>query len=592
MNKENEVIKKKMESLISLLDKWNYEYYALNQSSVEDAVYDKYLKELQQLELDYNLILSNSPTQKAGYKASPKFRPVTRENPMLSLDSVDNYDNLLKFDERIKKILKTDEEIEYVCEWKIDGLSISLIYQNHQLTQISTRGNGVIGEDVTFNKSLIKNIPFFLKEIADCEVRGEIYMSKEEFFRLNEELKKTDKKLLANPRNAASGSLRTLIPLQDRSLNFFAYQLFGGKGEARNISNVPSMTFNHDLKNQLNCLLKLENLGFSVSPDYQVCENIKKVEEFIEIQKNKRENLDFESDGIVVKVNDYSAYEKLGQTSRFPRWAIAYKFPALIASSQIKNICVEVSRNGRITYVAEIEPTILQGSKISKVTLHNYAFINNLRLNIGDEILIKKAGDVIPQIIQVTKLNNDVVWQPPISCPSCDSKLKWNSTNIYQVCENEECSQKKINLLVHFASKNGIDIKGLSQKNIQKIYENNLLNGIADFYQLHSKKEELLELEGFKEKTVNNILNSVEDSKKKPFANLLTALGIPLLSSVKTQKLAKFYPDLSNFIAAIKNEEWEKFREILGEETQKELKNYFQKSKNSKLIEELNIFFV
>jgi DNA ligase (NAD+) len=575
MNKENEVIKKKMESLISLLDRWNYEYYSLNQPSVEDVVYDKNLKELQKLEIEYNLILPNSPTQKAGYKASPKFHQVTRENPMLSLDSVDNYDDLLKFDERIKKKLKTDEEVAYTCEWKIDGLSISLIYRNHRLAQVSTRGNGVIGEDVTFNKNLIKNIPFFLKDAANCEVRGEIYMKKEEFFRLNEELKKDDKKLLANPRNAASGSLRTLVPLQNRNLNFFAYQLV-----------------NNNLPSQLSCLMKLEKLGFSASPDYKLFKSIKETKEFIENQEKRRENLDFESDGIVIKVNDYSTYENLGQTSRFPRWAIAYKFAASINSSQIKNIYVEVSRSGRITYVAEIEPVILQGSKISKVTLHNYSFIRNLKLNIDDEVVIKKAGDVIPQITQVIKLKNSDSWLPPDNCPSCNSKLKWNSTNIYQVCENESCSQKNINRLVHFASKSGVDIKGLSQKNIQKIYENNLLSEISDFYLLHQKKEDLLKLEGFKEKTVSNILTSIEESKKKSFSNLLTALGIPLLSSVKAQKLTKFYPDLTSFIIAIKNENWERLREILGEETQKELKNYFQKPKNSKLVEELNVFFI
>ncbi|CAI2195734.1 14412_t:CDS:2, partial [Funneliformis geosporum] len=280
---------------------------------------------------------------------------------MLSLDSVDNYEDLL-----------------------------NLVYQNHQLIQISTRGNGTIGEDITFNKQLIKNIPFFLKEIADGEVRGEVYMQKEEFYRLNEELKKSGNKLLANPRNAAAGSLRTLVPLQGRNLHFFAYQLL-----------------NNDLPNQLTCLQKLEKLGFSVSPDYRLFRNIEKVANFIQEQAKKRENLDFESD--------------------------AYKFPASVTSSLVKKIYVEVSRSGRITYVAEIIPVILQGSKITKTTLHNYTFIHNLKLNIGDEVIIKKAGDVIPQITQT------------------------------------------VNYLAHFASKNGLDIKGISQKNIQKLYEKNLL---------------------------------------------------------------------------------------------------------------------
>jgi len=265
-------------------------------------MYDKHLKELRELETKYNFIFPNSPTQKAGHTASNRFRPVIRQIPMLSLDSVDNYEGLLKFDERVKKILKTEEEVEYICEWKIDGLSISLIYRNHQLVQVSTRGNGTIGEDITFNKELIRNIPFSLERVANCEVRGEVYMKKEEFARLNEELKKSGNKLLANPRNAASGSLRTLIPLQSRKLHFFAYQLFN--------SNLPT---------QSSCLKELEKLGFSVGPDYRVVKGIKKVGKFIEKQEEKREKLDFESDGIVVKVNDYSQYEKLGQTSRFPR---------------------------------------------------------------------------------------------------------------------------------------------------------------------------------------------------------------------------------------------------------------------------------
>jgi len=302
MNKKNEVLENRMKELIALIERWNYEYYVLNQPSVEDSVYDKHFKELQDLETKHNFFFPNSPTQKTGHAISNKFRPIVRQKPMLSLDSVDNYEDLLRFDQRVKKVLKTDKEIEYICEWKIDGLSVSLVYHNHQLTQISTRGNGIVGEDITFNKGLIKNIPFNLKGVANCEVRGEVYMKKGEFYRLNEELNKNGNKLLANPRNAASGSLRTLVPLQNRSLHFFAYQLF-----------------NNDLSSQFSCLQELESLGFLVSPDYQAFKNIKKVGKFIEKQEKKRQKLDFESDGIVVKVNDYGLYEKLGQTSRFPR---------------------------------------------------------------------------------------------------------------------------------------------------------------------------------------------------------------------------------------------------------------------------------
>ncbi|CAG8440145.1 11516_t:CDS:2 [Ambispora leptoticha] len=338
---------------------------------------------------------------------------------MLSLDSVDNYENLLKFDERVKKLLKTDQEIEYVCEWKIDGLSVSLVYQNHQLVQISTRGNGEVGEDVTFNKELIKNIPFTLPETANCEVRGEIYMKKDEFFRLNKELEKIGNRLLANPRNAASGSLRTLIPLQNRKLNFFAYQLL-----------------NIELDSQITCLKKLEKLGFVVSPNYQLCKGIEKTKEFIQKYESKRENLDFESDGIVIKVNNYDFYQLLGQT--------------------------KVSRNGRITYVAEIEPVTLQGSKINKVTLHNYSFIRNLKLNIGDETVIKKA---------------------------------------------------------------------------------------------EQKREELLKLAGFQKKSVDNILTSIENSKKKPLTNLLTALAILVNLVRKGSEVNNFTDLLPNLAKKVLEEE-------------------------------------
>ncbi|KLL01564.1 MAG: NAD-dependent DNA ligase LigA [Mycoplasmataceae bacterium RC_NB112A] len=575
VNKKNEDLKERMKELIKLLNKWNYEYYILNQPTVEDAIYDKHFKELRELEKQSNFIFLDSPTQKVGsFSNLVKLAPVRRQISMLSLDSVDNYEDLLRFDERVKKILRSEVEIEYVGEWKIDGLSVSLIYENHHLVQISTRGDGLVGEDITFNRKLVKNIPFFLPTLANCEVRGEVYMKKAEFLRLNEELKINNHKLLANPRNAAAGSLRTLVPLQNRNLHFFAYYLL-----------------NYDLLSQLACLQTLEKLGFAVSPDYQTFTSIHEVWEFIKKQEKLRESLDFESDGIVVKVNNYDFYPQLGQTSRFPRWAIAYKFLAQLATSQVKNIQVEVSRSGRITYVAVVEPVLLLGSKVSKVTLHNYAFIRSLKLNIGDQVVIKKAGDVIPQIIQIIKKDKNSVWLPSSNCPACNSELEWNFTNLYQICPNQNCSQKIINSLVHFTNKPGMDIKGISQKIIAKLFANNLLKKPTDFYQLAQKREQLLKLDGLEQKSVENMLKAIESSKKKPFANLLTALGIPLLSSVKSKKLTKFYSSLIDFLKAAENQEWEKFREILGEETQKEIKNYLQNPFHKELLEELNKIF-
>jgi len=569
MNKD--LVKKRMEELIVLLVKWNYEYHVLNQSSVADNVYDKFFQELKKLEKTNNLVLPNSPTQKVA--PATKISPIKHQIPMLSLDSVDNCEDLRKFDERIKKILKISEDIEYVAEWKIDGLSASLLYQQGNLVKVVTRGDGWTGENVSINKKLIKNIPFTLAKKKNCEIRGEIYMKKEEFLRLNKELKKNSLKELANPRNAAAGTLRTLIPAQTRSLHFFAYQIFSTK----------------KIISQLGCLQYLGILGFAISPDYQLSLGVEKIIEAIKRYEELRESLPFESDGIVIKVNNYSYYEKLGQTSKFPRWAIAYKFPASVTVSQVNNICLEITRSGRVSYVAQIKPVSLQGSKISKVTLHNYEFIKKNNLNIGDQVVIKKAGDVIPQIVQVIKLikSFNYPWKPPINCPNCQSNLGWNKSQIFQVCPNDYCPQRIVNSLALFATKSGMDIKGLSQKIIEKLYQAKLLETPIDFYCLKDKKNDLLKLEGFQTKSVANLLNALENSKKKPLANLLVALGIPLISLVKAQKLVQFYPNLESFLQLLKSGDLSNIGNLLGKETQSALEKYFQKENNSRVLEEL-----
>lgn len=400
-------------------------------------------------------------------------------------------------------------------------------------------------------------------------------MKKEEFQRLNKELKKKKLPLLANPRNAAAGTVRTLIPIQQRKLHFFAYQI---------------LRTNKEVNNQLNCLVKLTQWKFQSSPCYRVCQGLEEVQNYFQEIRQQRDNLEFEIDGIVIKVNEYEYYEKLGQNNRFPRGALAYKFPASVALSQIENIQVEITRSGRISYVAQIAQVSLLGSKINKATLHNYGFIQELNLNIGDRVVIKKAGDIIPQVVQVikeeaNKQNN--CWVPPINCPSCSTLLEWNQEKIFQNCPNEDCPERNIKFLTLFSSKSGMDIKGISEAVIRKLYQAGLLKNPVEFYQLEQKKKNLLKIEGLQRKSVNNLLSSVEKSKKMPFFCLMTALGIPLLGKVKARKLVELYPDLVSFIQVIEKKDSTLISQKLGTETQKEITNYFQKPKNLQILKEL-----
>lgn len=576
-------ISQKMQKLIQLLEKWNYEYNVLNQPTVDDKIYDQTFQELKDLEEKHNLVLPNSPTQKIGSKVKKKFHPVAHQTLMLSLESTDNYEELVRFDERVKKKIGLNK-IDYLCEVKIDGLSASLHYQNGKLRRIVTRGDGRTGEDVGVNLPLIQNLPKNLPEkITEqaemIEIRGEVYLKKEEFRRLNKELKKKKLPLLANPRNAAAGTLRTLIPTQQRNLNFFAYQILG-------YNNAIS-----EINNQLSCLEKLASWGFEPSPYYRLCQNLEEIQKYFQEIKKQRDDLEFEIDGIVVKVNNYEHYEKLGKTNRFPRWAFAYKFPASVALSEIKEIQVEITRSGRISYVAQITQVSLLGSKINKATLHNYGFIRELNLNIGDRVVVKKAGDIIPQVVQVIKMDGqNSCWVPPTICPACSSLLEWNQEQIYQYCPNEDCPERNIKSLTLFASKQGMDIKGVSEAIIRKLYQVNLLKTPADFYYLEQKKKELLKVEGLQRKSVNNLLNSIEQSKKKPFFCLITALGVPLLGSVRAHKLTSLYPNLVSFIQAVEKNELEPISKLLGVETQKEIVHYFQKPKNLGILKNMERF--
>lgn len=565
MNNENlNTIEEQMKKKIFILRRWEYEYYILDNPSVEDYVYDSVFNELKDLENKYNLVLPDSPTNKLNSKiySESKLKLIKRDYPMLSIDNVNNLDGLLNFDKRVKKDLKKDH-ISYLCELKIDGLSASLIYKDKKLFQISTRGDGFFGEDVTSNHELIEDFPLSL-ERDYCEVRGEIYMRKDEFAHINKEILKKGLKKLSNPRNAAAGTLRTLIPSKDRRLNFFAYQYF-----------LP------EIKSQNETLARLKDDGFSVS-EYRFCENINEVWEYAKCVELKRDKINFSIDGIVVKIDNHDDQKKLGENNKFPRWAIAYKFSSQQIRTIVKEINTEVSKNGRISYVAAVEPTLLDGSVISNVTLHNFSFIKNKLIDINDEIIIKKAGDVIPQVYEVIKKENIFShWNPPSKCSSCFSDLSWNDNNLYQICYNKDCEQRNINYLTFFASKSAANMKGISNAIVEKLYKSFLVRRPYEFYYLKNKREDLAKIETFKEKTIENIINSIENSRHQDLSNFIASFSIPLLSYVKAKKFSSLFDNNSkSLLEFIKNLDFELVEKELGKKTRESLDLFFSDELN------------
>lgn len=548
-----------MKQLVFLLEKWRYSRYKLHLDMVSLEIYDEHFSELLNLEKKTGVILPNSPTQKIGF-ISDEFEHVNRIIPMLSLNSINTFEDLDKWEKSLKKVITNEIDIEYVCEWKIDGLSLSIEYKNNKLETISSRGDGYVGEDLTFNKELIKNIPFF-SDIKNLEVRGEVYIKRSCFLELNDELKKKGDPIFSNPRSAASGTIQNLSPPPGRRLFFCAYTLFGKK-----------------INSQVECLEELKKMGFFVSP-FVLCRGLEDVKKIINIWKEQRENTEFANDGVVVKLNSYCFHDKLGRTSTFPNWEIAYKFPSSTVYSKITGIDIKVTKSGRISYVANLKPVFLLGSLIKRVTLHNYNFISAKNINIGDEIVIKKSGDIIPQISQVIKLV-DGIWIPTQTCPSCNNHLFWDKKKSYQSCNNDDCSEKKISYLTFFASKNGMNIKNVSYKLIKKLYFHGVVKEPEDFYLL--KSDDLLAIDGVKEKTIKNILNSINLSKNSPLFCQLSSLSIPGLSKTKSRYLFNFYYDFNDFIKDLYDPSSEKIKKIVGEKAFKEIKLFLSDPKKRK----------
>lgn len=568
------MIEKRINELIEIINKASYEYYTLDKPSITDQEYDDYYHELEELEkLHPELIKFNSPTKRVGGKIIDGFTKVTHKVQMMSLGDIFNESEIIEFDERIKKVVPNPE---YVCELKIDGLSVSLIYENGKLVRAATRGDGVTGEDITHNVMTIKSVPLEIDFKEYLEVRGEIYMPKKSFLELNKERKKNNENLFANPRNAAAGSVRQLDSsiAAKRNLSTFIYHL-----------PEPDK---YSIKTHYEALEFMKKLKFIVNPNIILAHNINEVIEYINSWQVKRPELPYEIDGIVIKVNNLAEQRKLGYTARTPKWAIAYKFPAEEVLTKLKNIEFCVGRTGKITPRADLNPVHLAGSIISSVTLHNEDYIKDKDIMINDTISIHKAGDVIPEVVSVIKERRDGT-QIPFKmiefCPICGSKLVRKETEAAYYCENKLCDARKIEGLIHFVSRDAMYIDGFGERIIEDFYNMGFLKNVVDFYTLKNHKKNLMELEGFGEKSINNLLESIEKSKENSLDRLLFALGIRHVGRKTATILARKYENIDNLI----NTDYETLVNIsdIGEIIAASVYDYFKNQDNLEIIKKL-----
>ena len=566
-------IKKRIDTLINEINKASYEYYALDNPSLSDQEYDDKYNELLRLEEKYpELKREDSPTNRVGGEAIDKFDKVTHNTPMLSFDDIFNSEEIELFDERIKKTIKNPE---YTLEPKMDGLSGSLTYQDGVLVRAATRGDGVTGEDITINVKTIKSVPLHLSKKIDIEVRGEIYMSKLSFERANIERRSNGEKEFANPRNAAAGSVRQLDSkiTAKRDLDFMAYF-------------IPNPE-KYGIKTQKESLDFLRELGFKTNYELNsLVHNSKEIEKYIEDLGSKRESLPFAIDGVVIKVNSLADEDELGFTSRVPRWGIAYKFPALEVLTKLNEIVFTVGRTGKITPNAYFDTVHVDGSLVSKATLHNSDYCIEKDIRVGDIISIRKAGDVIPEVVEV-KLDRREKDLEPFKmidkCPICGSELIRKDANHF--CPNEKCPARNIEKLIHYASRDAMNFDGFGERIIEDFYNMGYINNFSDFYDLGKYKDELMTLEGFGEKSINNLLEAIENSKSNSLERLIYALGIRYVGKKTAKIFAYMFNTLDTFMAS----DYETLKNIneIGEIIAKSVVDYFSDENNIKEINKL-----
>lgn len=575
-----------LEKLRELIHKFDYEYYVLNESSIPDREYDKLMEELISLEKKYPFLISpDSPTQRVGGEPTKEFPVVFHDIPMLSLANTYSEEDLHDFHKRIRELVSATEQINFIAELKIDGVAISLQYRGGLFVQGVTRGDGLKGDEISNNLRTIKSIPLRLnfKEVEEkifenIEVRGEIYMNRKDFDAMNSEREKLDEKLFANPRNATAGTLKLQDPrlVAERPLNFFAYSL---------------RSYSKELDHQSENLITLKNLGFKVNEHHRFCESIYDVIQFCREWEEKRETLPYEIDGVVIKVNDLRQQSLLGNVAKSPRWATAFKFEAKKAKTKLKKITLQVGRQGTITPVAELEPVLLAGTTVSRATLHNFEEIQRKDIRQNDSVMIEKGGDVIPKVIEVVLDERSSSSQPfevPSKCPECGGKLFNSEGEVAVYCVNYECPAQVKGRIVHFASRGAMDIEGLGDAIVNKFVELGFLINSVDIYRLKNRRNDLIQLEGYGEKSIDNLLEAIEESKSQNFERVIFALGIKHVGAGVAKVLARSFKNMNEIMKATK-EELQKIHEV-GETISDSIINFFADKNNVNLVKDLKNF--
>lgn len=574
MNHESD--QTRIQELRALLERYNYEYYQLNQSSVSDQEFDRLMQELVDLERRHpEWDHHNSPTHRIGGEAAETFAKIEHKRMMLSLGNAFNEDDLREFDARIRQELH-QSIVEYVCELKIDGLAIAMEYQQGRLRYGATRGDGVVGEDVTANVKTIRSIPLSLAELRTLEVRGEAYMPRAVFAQLNRERSHQGEAHFANPRNAAAGSLRQLDAkvTANRKLEAFLYYL------------VNATDFGLDTHYE--ALQSMAHLGFRVSEDAKVCQGMDAVLEYIKEYGSKRPGLDFDIDGIVIKVNRFRDQQRLGYTAKTPRWAIAYKFPPEEVVTKLQDILFTVGRTGKITPNAVLEPVRVAGSMVQRATLHNEDFVVHKDIRIGDYVVLRKAGDVIPEVVRPVTERRTGAEQPFTMidhCPICHEPALRRGEEAAHYCVNPNCEKKVMEALIHFCSRDAMNVEGLGEKIIEQFYNRGWLHSVADLYRLPMHREEIVNLEGFGEKSFRNLEQALEQSKQNSMEKLLFGLGIKEIGAKTARLLARRLGNMDALMAATE-EELLAIRDI-GEASVRSLRAYFDNPDQRAILEEL-----
>lgn len=566
-------IKARMDELIDQINYHSNKYYNDDAPEISDYEYDNLMKELIKIEEENPQIKrADSPSSRVGGKPLDKFTQITHKIPMLSLSNAYSDKDLKDFDKRVREL--ADDSVEYVVEFKIDGLSVGLTYKNGVFEKGATRGNGVVGEDITENLRTVKTIPLKINDTEEVVVRGEVYISKQNFEKINELQEEQGLQLFANPRNLAAGTLRQLDSklTAKRPLDIFIFNL--------------EYIENTNLKSHSESLEYLKNLGFKVSTDYKVCSNIEGVIEHIEYWTENRSKLPFEIDGMVIKVNDLQQREIMGYTAKSPRWAIAYKFPAEQKKTKLIDIIVEVGRTGTITPTAILEPVRLAGTTVSRATLHNEDYINEKDIKIGDTVLVQKAGDIIPQVVQVVKDDrdgNEIEFKFPDKCPVCSEPTVRLEGEAAVKCINISCPAQIRRGIIHFASRDAMNIEGLGESIVGLLLDNNIIKDIADLYYI--KKEDVINLERMGEKSAENLIKAIEKSKQNELYRLINGLGIKYIGVKGAKVLAKNFDSLDEIINAdaVQLTNLEEFGDIMANS----VVEFFKEEKNMTVINKL-----